>query len=418
MTISVRSGSPAVDLNPPEKAVPTNDSPAPDGHPGPDRHDGPDQPAPKGTTEAFALGWTMAQLYGPLRSAAKQRTGVGHLPTVAQLTRQQRIGLACNEIGSLLGKIPGCTPPDGGWCLDKTAACWDDAAPSADTFTDAVDDLHVLILGRLAVAGTSALPAYELGRALSDTCWLPHKAQGAQYFLHQFSRYRLAALFAWLDAVGADLSPGSASVVRRSLQHWQDWAAVNTRLVESSWDTVSGPVIVALRRQSKAWEALLSGQNLLSGSPSVPAWAQAATSMVRTVRQFVRTIFLRFWLSLSILLAITGALVYLIVDKTSGATTVWSTLVTVAGSVGVTGAGVRGAGRKAAAHLEPRFTTAAEVDAWAWDITLLPDIALSRKARRELEQAGTAPPQRSPRAADEATLSGMGGPQDPTGSPR
>jgi hypothetical protein len=327
----------------------------------------------------FALGWLMAQLFGPLLHH-RGSDSPDHLPTVAELPGQDRLQLALAELDALLKPYPDLSGED----VRNTAG--------HDGFPAAVRALHLQILRKFAGAHCQ-LTAYQLGRALNDTCWLPDKEHGAQFFLTQFGRFRLATLQTWLAQAGEALAPMSAATVSRSLQIWQDWADVNASGVTAGWETAHRSVVAALRVQGRVWHALLVGHTDISGQVSADAWVQAGKSVLRTARMLTIEIVRRFWPAVVIVAAATGGLLYLAIANSSGSAKVWTSLVTVVAALGLSGAGLRSTAGRAVAGLEQSIWRAASLDARAWSVTWLPTVRQSRKQRYRLSRRGVAAPQ-------------------------
>jgi len=232
----------------------------------------------------FSLGWLMAQLFGPLQHRRGGGTAA-HLPTVAELDADHQMELAFLELGNLLSPYPSLS------IADITTA-W--KSSEHEGFTAAVTALHLELLKQLA-GDLRQLNAYQLGRALSDTCWLPNTETGADFFLQEFNRYRLATLQTWLTQAGDALLALPAATVSRSLQSWQDWADINAATIRDTWPTAHRSVIAALRTQAGAWHAQLAGQADMGGPISLDAWIHAGQSILRTTRILMLTAFRRFW---------------------------------------------------------------------------------------------------------------------------
>src|SRR5256885_17224029 len=90
-------------------------------------------------------------------------------------------------------------------------------------------ELHLGILDKL-VADDQQIAAYQLGLALSDTCWLPSVAGGPPSLMAMFQRSQVAALKTWLASAGTPLpAPAAATVLGQSLGNWQDWIEGNAQ---------------------------------------------------------------------------------------------------------------------------------------------------------------------------------------------
>jgi hypothetical protein len=353
-----------------------------------------DQTLPPGSM--FSLGWLMARLFGPLEQPGNETWT--HLPALSELGADHYVDLALAELAKLLSLLAG--GPSGA----DVEAAW--KAGGHAGFTAAIGELHLEILQALAVDHTN-LGAYQLGRALSDTCWLPGQMagqpDGGKFVLAGFGRQPMAALQTWLAQASAVLPPQSAATVSRSLQNWQDWADVNADVIQGNWTDTdkAGPVSVAvavvqaLHTQGAVWYALLSGETDMDGQLNVDAWVKAGQSIAKTTGQLVRTILRRFWPAVVILALATAGLLFLAIDKSAGTAKVWTSLLTVAAAFGVTGASVRAASKKAADGLEQDVEHAAALDARGWSVTWLPALpqGLSLTKRGRLARRGVAAPQ-------------------------
>ena len=328
----------------------------------------------------FSLGWLMAELYGPLQRRPAEENPA-RLPAVAELDESDRINLALVKLARLLAPYPNLSGA-------TVATAW--GSGDQPGFTAAVSALNLAILEQLISDGQQ-LSAYQLGRALNDTCWLPDNAD-AKFFLGQFERHRLATLQLWLAQASGVLPPLSAVTVNRSLQNWQDWADSYASMITSGWATLRAPISAAMRTQAAAWHALLGGQMDTDGQTSVDAWIQAGRSMVRTTRQLTAEVLRRFWPIVVIIAAATGGLLYLAIANSSGTAKVWTSLVTVAAALGVSGASVRAAALRAASGMEQDVCRAANFDARAWGATWLPTEPQGRAQQRRLANRGVDAP--------------------------
>ena len=330
----------------------------------------------------FSLGWLMAQLFGPLQRRREGET-TSHLPTVAELDADHQMELAFLELENLLSPYPSLSTAD-------ITTTW--KSPGHEGFAAAVTALHLELLKQLA-GDLRQLNAYQLGRALSDTCWLPNTATGPDFFLQEFSRYRLATLQTWLTQAGDALLALPAATVSRSLQNWQDWADINAATIRDTWPTAHRPVIAALRTQARAWHGQHAGQADMTDPVSLDAWIHAGQSILRTTRILMLTAFRRFWPIAVVLAAATGGLLYLAIANSSGTAKVWTSLVTVAAALGVTGGSLRAAAKRAASGIEEDIWRTASLDARAWSITWLPALPQSLLQRYRLASRGVAGPQ-------------------------
>jgi len=336
---------------------------------------------PPAAGDSFSLGWLMAQLYGPLQRP--RGTETTHLPTVAELDTDEQMALAFVELKHLLSPYSTLSNTD-------VESAW--KAAGHQGFAASVMALHLDLLAQL-IDDPGQLSAYQLGRALSDTCWLPDEAAGPDFFLREFSHYRLATLQTWLGQASGTLPDEASAIVGRSMQNWQDWAEVNARTIRSRWPTVHRTVIAALRTQAGAWHAVLAGVPDAVSATSPDAWTQAGESILRTTRTLTLAILRRFWPVVVVLVAATGGLLYLALANTSGTAKVWTSIVTVAAGLGVSGASLRATAKKAASGVEKDIWRAASLDAQAWNVTWLPTVRQNRIKKTRLARRGVAAPQ-------------------------
>jgi hypothetical protein len=339
-----------------------------------------DQTPPVGSM--FSLGWLMAQLFGPLQRRRGSDTSA-HLPTISELDVDSYMEIAFLELEKLLTPLSGLSDAD-------LLAAWSSAGHEG--FTPAVKALHLKILHQL-VDDPQQLSAYQLGRALSDTCWLPDEEAGGEFVLREFGRPRLATLQAWLAEAGSALPKQAAATVSRSLQNWQDWVDINASTIKNGWATAHTSVVAALRTQASAWHALLADETDMSGQIGIDAWVHAGESILRTVRLLMLTIVRRFWPVVLVIAAATGGLLYVVTANSSGTAKVWTSLVTVAAALGVSGASLRAAALTAVGGIELDIRNAATLEARAWGVTWLPTLPQSRVQRYRLASRGVAAPQ-------------------------
>jgi hypothetical protein len=330
----------------------------------------------------FSLGWLMAQLFGPLQRRRGSDTSA-HLPTISELDVDSYMEIAFLELEKLLTPLSGLSDAD-------LLAAWSSA--DHEGFTPAVKALHLKILHQL-VDDPQQLSAYQLGRALSDTCWLPDEEAGGEFVLREFGRPRLATLQAWLAEAGGALPKQAAATVSRSLQNWQDWTDINASTIKDGWATAHTSVVAALRTQASAWHAVLADETDMSGQTGIDAWVHAGESILRTVRLLMLTIVRRFWPVVLVIAAATGGLLYVVTANSSGTAKVWTSLVTVAAALGVSGAGLRAAALTAVGGIELDIRNAATLEARAWGVTWLPTLPQSRVQRYRLASRGVAAPQ-------------------------
>jgi hypothetical protein len=356
---------------------------------------------------AFSLGWVMASLFDERRlDIAKVDTTKQvkapynpdtQLPLVADLDPDRKRALALADLVDLLGvAAPGVSADD------VTAAALADLI-DPEAYKGALLELHAAILNKL-VADDQQIAAYQLGLALSDTCWLPSAAGGPQSLMAMFQRAQVATLNTWLASAGTAIpDPAAATVLGQSLENWQDWIEINAKTISQGWRRgQADAVLKALRIQAMAWHSLLVGDPQTSGAPSMNAWVQAGKAVVRAARVVTVSVLRRFWWLVALIGLLIGGVLYLVVANLHGATEVVTSVLWVAGAVGLTGAGLRSAVGKAVSGVGAEVWVAARADAKAWSVTWLPTPPVPQggmraalrggQQRRNLDRAGVAMP--------------------------
>jgi len=351
---------------------------------------------------AFSLGWLMAQLFDERRLDITAQVMAPfnpavQLPLVADLGLAERRALALADLGFLLESVAPSVPGD-----DVQAAGAADPVDEA-TYSGALRQLHEAILDKL-VCDDQQIAAYQLGLALSDTCWLPSVAGGPQSLMVMFQRSEVATVRTWLASAGTAIpDPAAATVLGQSMENWQDWIEVNAKGITRGWrDGQADAILKALRIQALAWYSLLVGDPQTSGAPSMNAWVQAGKAVVRAARVVTASVLRRFWWLVALILMLIGAVLYLVVANLHGATQVVTSVLWIAGAVGLTGAGLRSAVGKAVSGVGAEVWIAARTDAKAWSVTWLPTPptppsgmqAMLRRVQqlRGLDRAGVAMP--------------------------
>ncbi|MGH3280652.1 MAG: hypothetical protein ACRDNW_16140, partial [Trebonia sp.] len=221
----------------------------------------------------FAIGWVMAELFDPRRRVSvTARTPLfdpdTQLPLVADLAADPKLVFLAAELSELLHWFPHLHWPlrlvtiqtdrkkavvaaehlataEAAEQADDAAYAEAAAAVMAAEFSEteflaAVAGLHQAILDGFA-DDPERLNAYQLGLALSDMAWRPLIAEPGEAppagrpsaLFSLFARPHLAAVQMLLSGAGAQLPPGAATIVSRSLDHWADWIDVNSGQLKS-----------------------------------------------------------------------------------------------------------------------------------------------------------------------------------------
>lgn len=345
----------------------------------------------------FALGWRMAQLFDELRletySAFDSSFDAAPAPASSSAARldpaQQRQLVVADLTGLLAPYAPGLTAEE--VAAASRAQPYDPAKLKA-----AAGELHLRVLDRFA-GDDERISAYQLGLALSDTCWLPSAAGGPDSLLRMFGRGQVAALKTWLGLAGSQLPDSAAATVSRSLENWQDWIDVNAPGLKAAtpvntWAQSPEPIVRALRIQAFVWHSVLVNGPQTGEPLSVEAWVQAGASTLRAGRLLALSVLRRFWWVAALFAVILGALLYLAISSLTGAGQVWTTLATVAATLGIGTTGLQAAVTRAGRAVGSDILKAARMDAMAWNVTWLPALPQGVMRRYHLDVRGVAAP--------------------------
>ena len=392
----------------------------------------------------FALGWVMAQLFDPKRRVSVTvRTPPfdpdTQLPLVADLAADPKLVFLAAELSELLHWFPALHRPlrlltrqtnrkraaiaaenlataeaaaqadeparaDDVRFADTASAAVAEAAFSQTAFLDAVTGLHQAILDEFS-DDPERLSAYQLGLSLSDLVWTPRIAPAGQdspasrpsVLFGLFARPHLATVHTLLNGAGAQLPPGAATVVSRSLDNWADWIDVNSGRIKTAgadvWSEHADVVLSALRVQGWVWQSVLIADPEVAVQPSVAAWVEAASSLTRAAGMISEAILRRFWWIVVLALVTLGGLLYLVISNLSGLGQVWASLATVAAVLGSTSYGLGSGVSSALSGIGYDIWSAAKLDAAAWEVTWLPALTTTTVERAKMERRGVAMPQ-------------------------
>ena len=145
-----------------------------------------------------------------------------------------------------------------------------------------------------------------------------------------------------------------------------------------------------------AWYSVLVGDPQTSLAPTMNAWLQASSSVVRAARAVTVSVLRRFWWLLLLIAAVIGGILALVIVSLHGASRAWTAILWVGGSAGITGMGLQSSIGKVLSSAGSEVWDAARLDATAWNVTWLPTLKQSSGQRRGLDRAGVAMPAMNP----------------------
>jgi hypothetical protein len=185
-------------------------------------------------TACLQLGWSMQRLYrARLRRESADSKLPDRLPGLKRLTSASRAELDLKRARTCLNSVAKALAWETAQTFaidvieDRLAAFKPaaDPTPTDDLegligrFRKAVLDSHIELLTAMTGAGASYGKAYNLGRALADTCRPNQKPDDLR---RSFDPYRLKQLQQWLDDLATVLPSHAAKAVVRSLSWWRD----------------------------------------------------------------------------------------------------------------------------------------------------------------------------------------------------
>jgi hypothetical protein len=344
------------------------------------------------TAEQLALeaGWTMAVLYGKIEPIPTgQAPG---LPTANELNETDRRKLESDRLGHLLRRL-AAMPGFAGSSLPTKVPEHDG---NEDAWKQALRRLNLDILCALAATRQETRLAYELGRSLRDTANPPDQHPPSRKLSRVFARDRIATLQGWLAELSSELAPPAAVVVAASLGRWNEFAAVtagtsSARLKNGDRTKLAETMYKYLLRQGDLWLMLLTGAYSTSGLLSPEGYVAAGRLALRRSAAIIRGILRHYWAALLVGAIALGGILYLAIHYLGGAAKVWTSIVAIAGSLGITAQAVASTTARLAAEAERPVFAAAEEDVMAWAVTTLPPLRLPPRQVRRLRKAGIAP---------------------------
>jgi hypothetical protein len=293
-------------------------------------------------SQAFVLGWQMAELYRPGRSRSAAPADETDLPGLSRLSEPELTVLRANQLQAGLAKLTkpitacGLTVPDAQALLANLT--------DPNTNQDAeIRSFHVAILAALTAADFRLGKAYGLGRALADTTRSPADP-GAE-----LARYRVATVSGWIRDLSSAFPPHAAHPVAKSLTAWSCYVEPDSGGKRRDLDA-------QLRRQlgaqGRLWRNLLSGERLPTQTLEVLDYLKAAEGMFRQSGSVTLTFVKHYWWVILLALALVFGGIALVVSSSGWAAT-GAGAASLLASLGLTWKGIGTALGTAVARIEP-----------------------------------------------------------------
>ncbi|MFZ0040453.1 MAG: hypothetical protein WAK93_04040 [Solirubrobacteraceae bacterium] len=257
-------------------------------------------------TAALALGWEMADLYATRGAPPVQGDPPATLPSAEELG--QRPEAALERVSMLIARALGDAGVQAASIDGLRALGADDGGWRA-----ALLEVHTQLTTALGAHDTSSLGAYDVGRALADTCREP---RDLSELIDRLDAPALLSAEGRLADLSSRLPPHSAAAVSATIAQWKAWTA-DARARENL-DDVRG----ALARQGALWRALLTGEKdarqMLDPEMVIAASVRHASRLGTLIRGLAGA----YLPALGLLTAVSALLVYVIIVQSPVATVV------------------------------------------------------------------------------------------------
>ncbi len=201
-------------------------------------------------SEAFALGWQIAEIYRPDASAQAPPVQAGDLPDLSQLDAHDWAKIGLFQLQAGISKLSEAIVIAGLEIPDAQEFAGGLASLDGDDRGDALRQFHINLLATLTAADYRLGKAYGLGRALADATRVP-----SNYHV-ELQSSRASVLAMWIRDLASAFPPHASKVVARSLERWSAWAANPPQ----SGDAAEAQILPQLQPQGRLWRSLLSGE--------------------------------------------------------------------------------------------------------------------------------------------------------------
>ncbi len=224
----------------------------------------------------------------------------GHLPTVHSASAGRRTEFAIAEVGATLDRLNL-----GGAAKEQEAldATFKDTEKDTEDVRRCVYTLHMGILCETFAKQRALGQAYELGRALADTC---PEAIDHDQMARQLNRYRLDEIGRRLADLATRLPDHASRAVRISMARWKIAAQEGTSSEIFQAQEI-GQLHRALRRQVEIWRSLLTGEKLATDMLGTGGYAKAVSLAVSDTRRVLLGYLWRFLPFVILVLILLGA---------------------------------------------------------------------------------------------------------------
>lgn len=274
-------------------------------------------------SEAFALGWHVAELFRPDAPEQTPPVQAGDLPDSSQLSVADWDEIGLYQLQAGITKLSEVIVPAGLSVPDAQAFSDGLRSVAAPERPAALRRFHIDLLATLTAADFRLGKAYGLGRALADATRDP------SHFHVELQSSRAAVLSAWIRDLASAFPPHASRAVAKSLERWSAWAAGPPQ----SGAGTEAQILPRLPGQGRLWRSLLSGEkratDMLEQSDYVIAGEHVLKNAGGLARRFLR----HYWWACLIVLALfaAGIVIMFVVDNAAG---VLSGAVTVLAGLG------------------------------------------------------------------------------------